>query len=250
MNDASDQDLWGGYLNDDLDIIDTVMKQNADLAAGTTSTKTASFTVTTADQNTTFLIDATLGNVTVTLDPAATLGDGFNVAFKKTDASAFTITIDPNGGETIDGAATYVITDQYEYIAIRTNGLNWFVESAEPVLTLATAAETLAGVISTLGISPASFAGNKSLAAKGHYKLPGGLIIQWGSAVDNVTETFSTPFVSAPYAIVGNWYYTAAPGTSAAGVVIDSTSITNTSFKAYLGAQGFGDVISYIAIGV
>lgn len=32
VNDPTDQDLWGGYLNDDLDIIDAQMKQNSDRA--------------------------------------------------------------------------------------------------------------------------------------------------------------------------------------------------------------------------
>ena len=33
VNDPTDQDLWGGYLNDSLDLIDTQMKTNADAIA-------------------------------------------------------------------------------------------------------------------------------------------------------------------------------------------------------------------------
>src|ERR1700761_6767633 len=37
VNNATDQDLWGGELNGDMDIIDTVMKANADAIAAVTS---------------------------------------------------------------------------------------------------------------------------------------------------------------------------------------------------------------------
>ena len=33
VNDATDEDLWGGYLNDSMDLIDTQMKVNADAVA-------------------------------------------------------------------------------------------------------------------------------------------------------------------------------------------------------------------------
>lgn len=245
VNDPSDQDLWGGYLNSNLSDQDTQLKEVSDLAAGTTETKTTSFTVTTTDQNTTFLIDATGGNITVTLDPCATLGDGFNVSFKKIDASSFTVILDPNAGETIDGAATYTLTDQYDYIAIRTNGSNWFSESpAGPAL--ATAAETLAGLSSILGMSPAGFAGNKST---NYYKFPGGFVVQWGTGTDDTVVSLPVTYANTDYIVVANWYNNVAAGNSGSGVVIDNSTMTTSSFKAWIGTLGSADTYRWISVG-
>lgn len=54
------------------------------------------------------------GNMTVNL-PAA-IGNGRLVTIKKIDASANTVTIDGSGAETIDGAATKVLTTQWQVI--------------------------------------------------------------------------------------------------------------------------------------
>lgn len=126
INDPTDQDLWGGYLNDDLDIIDSQMKANEDLASGATSTKTGNYTVLTSDRNSTILVDATSGNVTITLIAAASAGDGFEVTIKKIDATANTVIIDGNASETIDGALTQTLTAQYDTLTIVCNGANWF----------------------------------------------------------------------------------------------------------------------------
>lgn len=70
----------------------------------------------------------------------------------------------------------------------------------------ASAAETLTGTSTTKAITPGGFAGNKSLAASGYYKFPGGLIVQWGdedSTSDNEEEfTFPTAFTTACYGVI------------------------------------------------
>jgi hypothetical protein len=65
------------------------------------SAKAAAYTVVAADRGK--LIDCT-GTWTLTLTAAATLGAGF--AFGIKNSGAGTITVDPNGAELIDGAAT------------------------------------------------------------------------------------------------------------------------------------------------
>jgi len=64
VNNATDADLWGGYLNTNWDDIDTDI-------AWTTSSKSADFTVGTGEFNYTYLIDSSGGNVTATLPAAA-----------------------------------------------------------------------------------------------------------------------------------------------------------------------------------
>ena len=72
------------------------------------------------------LADATGGNITVAT-PAASTCTGRVWTVKKTDASANTVTIDPNGAETIDGAATRLLAIQYTAVMFVSNGTNWFV---------------------------------------------------------------------------------------------------------------------------
>jgi hypothetical protein len=70
----------------------------------------------------------------------------------------------------------------------------------------ASAAETLTGTSTAKAITPGGFAGNKSLAASGYYKLPGGLILQWGtgSSSQDAAQTFNFPtaFATACYGVI------------------------------------------------
>lgn len=70
----------------------------------------------------------------------------------------------------------------------------------------ASAAETLTGTSTTKAVTPGGFAGNKSLAASGYYKFPGGFIVQWGSEISSTdseeTFTFPTAFATACYGVI------------------------------------------------
>ena len=68
--------------------------------------------------------DATLGAFTISLPSAVGL-DGMCFEFKKIDASAFFVTIDPAGAQTIDGALTVDLKKQYDCVVIRSDGTNW-----------------------------------------------------------------------------------------------------------------------------
>jgi len=63
--------------------------------------------------------------ITVNLASASSCGVGFKYQIK--NASANTITIDPNGTETIDGASTFALSTQYASVTIVTDGSNWFI---------------------------------------------------------------------------------------------------------------------------
>jgi len=70
------------------------------------------YTVTT---ETLVLADASSGAITVNL-PAA--NNGVVVTVKKTDSSVNAVTLDGNGSETIDGAATQVLSSQYDFMTV------------------------------------------------------------------------------------------------------------------------------------
>ena len=69
-------------------------------------------------------VDATLGNVVITL-PAL----GPRVTIKKVDGSANTVTIQDSQGRTIDGQASIVINTQWDSRDLRLNdaGTDWYL---------------------------------------------------------------------------------------------------------------------------
>jgi glycosidase len=110
-------------------VLSKVSNANNDVTWTTPTNGTASFeaisantTVSTSGRR--LAVDATAGNITITLAGAATIND---IIVKKIDASANTVTIDANASETIDGGLTAVLTDQFEAIAILSNGTNWLI---------------------------------------------------------------------------------------------------------------------------
>lgn len=75
-----------------------------------------------ADANTIILCDTASGNVTVNL-PAAAFGSRITV---KKLSTPNTVTIDGDGAETIDGAATATLSSQWESMTIISDGTAWF----------------------------------------------------------------------------------------------------------------------------
>ena len=65
-------------------------------------------------------------NITVNLVAAATCGSGFKYNIKNR-ASGFTVTVDPNGTETIDGATTFDLDTQESSLTLVTDGSSWFI---------------------------------------------------------------------------------------------------------------------------
>lgn len=130
-------DNYRVILKDDLG----VTKWDADPVEGTAGSsgsvdeKTSAYTVTIGDATKTIAVDATSGAITITLPPAATAGDGFEITIKKTDSSANAVTVDADGSELIDGAATYVLSLQYQSAIFRSDATGWHVLAATRVKT-------------------------------------------------------------------------------------------------------------------
>lgn len=71
--------------------------------------------------------NATGANRTATL-PAAAGCTGRVYGVGKNDSSTNTVTIDPNGAELINGAATFVVASQYEFIRFKSDGTGWLIQ--------------------------------------------------------------------------------------------------------------------------
>ena len=80
----------------------------------------------TVSTETLVLADATSGEITVTLPPAADLVDT-PIHIKKIDASAFAVIIDGDGSETIDDQLNATISDQYTCLTLVSDGAEWWI---------------------------------------------------------------------------------------------------------------------------
>jgi len=104
-----------------------VSRFDVDASIGLGNIQTVTSASFTADETDAIILaDATSNNITINL-PAVSGITRRHYVIKKTDATANTVTIDPNGAETIDGATTRVISTQNEAAWIVTNGTAWFV---------------------------------------------------------------------------------------------------------------------------
>tara|TARA_R110002020_G_scaffold134824_2_gene301078 strand:- start:10598 stop:11272 length:675 start_codon:yes stop_codon:yes gene_type:complete len=74
-----------------------------------------------------YLVATGSGNVTIGLPAAATCANMI-LSFKKI-AAANNMILDANASETIDGATTKTLGDQYSWVTIISNGTNWFIIS-------------------------------------------------------------------------------------------------------------------------
>ena len=80
----------------------------------------------TAGTDSTILVNAAAGAITITL-PAAAAKANYFYRIKKIDSSVNTVTVKPNGSETIDGSTTMVIAFQYSCMDLVSNGSNWYI---------------------------------------------------------------------------------------------------------------------------
>ncbi|MEA3223336.1 MAG: hypothetical protein U9P49_09270, partial [Thermodesulfobacteriota bacterium] len=75
----------------------------------TSIAKTATYTVVAGDRGKLINFDCTSANLSAELPAAATAGNGFAIAVKKTDSSGNYVETVPNGDELIDGSASHII---------------------------------------------------------------------------------------------------------------------------------------------
>lgn len=99
-----------------------VADASGNLSTEAISTKTATYTTTLADG--TVLVDATAGNITITLLTAAGNSDK-KFTVKKIDSTANTVTVSNAAG--IDGTTTKVYSTQYSGGSFQSNGTQYFI---------------------------------------------------------------------------------------------------------------------------
>lgn len=94
---------------------------------GTINLITSTTTISLIDNWVMYNCDAATAVFDVNLPSAVTVGNGYEVSFKKLDSTSNHITIKPNGTETIDGETSLILVTQYEFYSIKSDGNNWFI---------------------------------------------------------------------------------------------------------------------------
>ncbi|TQV80313.1 hypothetical protein [Denitrobaculum tricleocarpae] len=79
-----------------------------------------------SDDGKLFVADATAAPFTITLPPAASAGNGFEVPIGKIDPSLNAVTVDADGSETINGASDLSLPGQWDFATFRSNGTQWY----------------------------------------------------------------------------------------------------------------------------
>jgi hypothetical protein len=123
----------------------------------TLAAKSAAYTLTAADY--VVVCNATTAAFTVTL-PTAVGALGRTYKVKKTDSSANAVTVATTSSQTIDGATTYSLVRQWQFIEVVSDGANW------QVIDSVTLIDTTAADIQALGTQAA---GNSTQAAAGNH---------------------------------------------------------------------------------
>lgn len=163
-------------------------------------------------------------------------------------------------GTAVDNYFTVTVVDANTFTltygsSITTSGnVSWYY-SPKGLINVASSDETLVGTSTSRAVTPAGLAASftKSLATNGYQKLPGGLIIQWGSGQSipgsgSVAVSFPTAFPNACFTVT-------LTGSAASDVPVYVTTFSTSSFTAataaYAGAYNgaTSQTARWIAIG-
>lgn len=142
--------------------------------------KSANYTAT--DEDSTILVDASGGVVTISLPPAADVV-GIVYTVVKIDSSTNAVVLDPDGVETINGVATQSIAKQWASAQIQSDGTAWHIINGVQL------ADAFGGSLYTAEDETESSTGSTTPVQKLRLTTPvipaGTYIIQWYCEVAN-----------------------------------------------------------------
>ena len=219
-------------------------------------------TVLTVDQAGLVLLDASGGARTITLPAANALGAARQIRFRisKSDSTGNLVTILPAGSDTLE--PVYRQLGAFDVVDLVSDGFGYWAVTPfmTPTVTrrgsprFATAAETDAGTLSDVAVTPAGLGiATRNYANPGYARLPGGLIMQWGvTNQSNVpgawTATFPIAFPNAVFNLQGTARLNGSAG--ALSVVDASATLTGCTFVVEeWAAVAQSASVAYLAIG-
>lgn len=116
VNDPVDEDLWGGYLNDNFEELDVIIPSTA-VSIGTATTLNKSYF------NQFVKINTTSGTVNITLGTASTYYNGWEAAFSIT-AGTFPAVI--SSVSSINGTTSVTLNNQYQTVTLVTDASTFY----------------------------------------------------------------------------------------------------------------------------
>ena len=123
-------------------------------------TKSANYTVELKDMGCVILVDASAGNVVLSLPALTGVPDGFRFSAYRIDGTANTIAITANGANLINGLSSIALSSQFDSIEAVTNTVAWYAESNATIGSTARVATTVGGTADAItgAFSPAIIA--------------------------------------------------------------------------------------------
>lgn len=179
-------------------------------------------------------VDASGGNVTLTLPPASTL-PGLRYTILRTDSSGNSVTIAPDSGnpDTVIGEASLSL-DEGDAYELRADGQSDWVNLLEPRLD-------------------AIFSAQNDLNSPGYQIFPGGLIMQWGviNLDGNQVKSQSYPIAFPTHGIRGWITRSSSQPQLVERLVASMGDLTTTAFTACSSSDSSGssDSFAWLVIG-
>jgi hypothetical protein len=96
---------------------------------GTVRSVTAVTTLDIKDNKKLVNADASTGTFDINLPSAVVVGKGWWVTIKKVDSSTNNVSVKAPGSQTIDGASTIPISTQYFALTVKSDGINYYIQS-------------------------------------------------------------------------------------------------------------------------
>lgn len=266
VGNATDQDLWGYQINDDLDIIDSQLLVASNWVNRVVTTAD---TATVSDSKKILLCNATGGAFSETLPLAATAGDGFTIAIKKTDSSSNAVTVTRSGSDTIDNSTTIVLNSQNESIQLVSDGISsWNSIAKDPTVSIpdasistkgliqiATDAEVATGSDSLKAVVPSAVSSHNGVfKAWVAFNGSGGAAILDSYNITSVSRLSTGRYVVTPSNVppdsnVGIMITLGEGGTSLPSSQVLSRSSTNFTISCTAGGSGTAFDFSYVFVG-
>ncbi|MCK5132403.1 MAG: hypothetical protein KAR40_09675 [Candidatus Sabulitectum sp.] len=170
-----------------------------------TVTKTAAYTVVSGDNHKIIRVTASSADITITLPRLSSISNGFGIKVLKTDATNYIVTVTRAGSDTIDGATSYAITKQNDFVILETTGgeTDWHVRYADEIVStnVATGVTTVGGTMAINGLDSLIYPNETTTATDTLTASQCGSTIFLNSATEYLT-TLPTPSAGCYFKIV------------------------------------------------
>lgn len=171
--------LYDGSADVPLGYVNTSDDAAGFLTRSIVTTKSATATILVGERDMLVGVSAPTANIVLTLPAATTAKNGFKIRFQKRDNTAFTVSINRSSTDLINGATSYVLTQQYDMVEMVSDGVNSWYAYGGIVDGTITTAKLADNIVTTAKIANSSVTNAKLTPAVTSYLVPPGAIMQF-----------------------------------------------------------------------